>query len=599
MRARRHPEGGSRTCGWLAACGLSAALLGGGASARADGNADVGYTLLQSFLGSDLPTGAGVSVSMVEAVQGTNPNTDPYFPVSPAYVPSVASDPPTPDDFLFGAGTDPLGVGVTFIDGSNKRANGLSGHSAGQASVIFGNLQGLAPAVTQVTVYEANHYLNSVLNTNRTTAPLPQNFRVQNHSWVGSFGETVAAEDPQNVKALRRFDYAVDNANGGQGLTAVVGLNNFSNMPYLLSHSYNGIAVGRSDGIHSTGLTRTDDPAVPGDNAYGPGRSKPDLVAPKPNAGQSISTSSSTSHVSAIATMLHQSGAGTDAVRGETMKAILMAGATKEGFPAWTRTPSQPLDDTFGAGEVNVFHSYKIQRGGQYLGSTLEPVAAAGSYGWDYQTFVQNSPLYYDFMVEEGSRAEQFSVLLTWFARVDNLNSGLPTVANLNLALYDSSDGFLQTLGDPLAVSNSTVDNVEHIYLTDLGPGRYTLEITGDMTRDFGLAWRMEKLFDEPSADFDQDGVVGGKDYLLWQTHFNTLLGATRAHGDADGDGDVDLDDGNVLDAAFGIPLAAMAAVRFAAQAIPEAEGWLLACLGLSAWLGPGRAARSAPRPPR
>jgi hypothetical protein len=353
--------------------------------------------------------------------------------------------------------------------------------------------------------------------------------------------------------------------------------------------------VGRTDGSHSTGLTREDDPAVAGDNSYGPGRSKPDLVAPKPVAGQSHSTSSSTSHVSAIATMLHESGAGTDAARAEVMKAVLLAGATKDEFPTWTRSATQPLDDVFGAGEVNVFNSYKIQQGGKFAGSTEEPAAAVDRYGWDYRTITAGSPLHYNFSVAEGSHVVELSVLLTWFARVDNVNSGLPSLVDMNLELYNSTTGFKDFLVgadlrpdiDPQdldSVSRSAVDNVEHIYLRDLTPGDYTLRVSSDGARDFGLAWRMEQLFDEPTADFNADGAVDGRDFLVWQQNFNTLLGASLADGDADGDGDVDAADGAVLDAAFGYAISLPAMARLAATTVPEAQSIALLFCGLGAY---------------
>jgi hypothetical protein len=96
---------------------------------------------------------------------------------------------------------------------------------------------------------------------------------------------------------------------------------------------------------------------------------------------------------------------------------------------------------------------------------------------------------------------------------------------------------------DPLRTSVSTVDNVEHIYLTDLGPGTYTLKVSGAANWDYGLAWRMSTKFDEISADFNADGVVNGTDFLIWQQNVGTLLGAAHGQGDADGDGDVDGDD--------------------------------------------------------
>jgi hypothetical protein len=86
-------------------------------------------------------------------------------------------------------------------------------------------------------------------------------------------------------------------------------------------------------------------------------------------------------------------------------------------------------------------------------------------------------------------------------------------------------------------------------------PGTYTLQVsTESSARDFGLAWRVNTLFDVPSADFDADGLVDGADFLTWQRHYGTLLDATRSMGDSDGDGDVDADDLVAFRLAFGPP---------------------------------------------
>lgn len=142
----------------------------------------------------------------------------------------------------------------------------------------------------------------------------------------------------------------------------------------------------------------------------------------------------------------------------------------------------------------------------------------------------------------------------------DGAASGFQPVVkldNLNLHWYDSSTSFLGTEIVSEA-SVSTVDNVEHVYLTGLTAGTYTLEVTNltfGGNRDFGLAWRMETQFTTPSADFNNDGKVNGLDYLAWQGGYRTLTGASHSNGDADGDGDVDDDDLAIFNASFGQPL--------------------------------------------
>lgn len=519
--------------------------------ASGDWKDDIGYTDLVGVLGSSIPTGFGVPISQVEAGGS-----------SAIYFPNV-------NDSEFSFAGDPFGLSVVFTDGSGGQSNRTSSHATGQAFNIYGNTFSIAPAVTDVTIYSANGFISDVLNAPSGGDPIAQDFRVQNHSWIGSFA--VDANNPTTAElnadrnTLRRLDYVIDT----NEVTAVVGLNNgTAPLPRLLSQSYNAIAVGRSDGIHSSGLTNLVD--------YGVGRSKPDLVVPR------TTTSTATSSTSSAATLLHSAVAGSDAGKSETMKAILLAGATKAEFPSWSRTTTQPLDDTFGAGELNVYNSYLMTLGGQTAGSTDATgtlVETADSYGWDYQTVTPGNDLfYYNFEVPPGSTAGELSIILAWNVEVTDTNpgsifSGSESLADLNLELYDSTPGFLDTRLDK---SLSTVDNVEHIYQQGLGPGTYTLKVSGASARDFGLAWRLNTLFDVASADFDEDGDVDGSDFLAWQRGSGTLLGASHALGDADGDGDVDAADAAILSANFGTLLPPPAL----ASSVPEPATWALLFFG-------------------
>ncbi|NOY28873.1 MAG: PEP-CTERM sorting domain-containing protein [Planctomycetes bacterium] len=543
-----HVVNATRPLGWtFRSVALVLAWVGFGTLASGesgDWKDHIGYTQLVGVLGSATPNGNGVPISLVEAGGAT-----------PIYFPNTA-------DSDFGAASDPSGTAVVFTDGSGGQSNGSSSHATSMAKNFFGNTSSIAPAANAVTVYDAGGFISNVLRAPNGGTPLPQNFRVQNHSWIGSFAadanNPTTAELNNDRRALRRYDYLIDTYE----ITALVGLNNnTASLPRLLGQGYNSIAVGRTDGVHSSGLTNLVD--------YGVGRSKPDLVVPR------TTTSAATASASSAATLLHSAvlAGGEDAAKSETMKAILLAGATKEEFPSWSRTTTQPLDDTFGAGELNVYNSYLMIEGGQTVGSTDATgamVETVSSSGWDYQTVNPGGDLFYNFEVPVGSTAEELSILLAWNVEVTDISpgpafTGSESLANLDLALYDSSAGFLDTLVD---TSTSTVDNVEHIYQTGLGPGTYTLRVSGAPSnpteRDFGLAWRLNTLFDTPSADFDEDGDVDGFDFLTWQRGFNTLLGAPHAIGDANGDGDVDSADAAIFGATFGPappPLALSSAV--------------------------------------
>ena len=362
---------------------------------------DIGYTKLSTTLGNQMLTGQGVFISQVEAGSG---NTNTYFP--------------DPNHNQFDASFDPFGMDQTFVNGSaGAHANpDISNHATNIGRSFYGNF-GVARGANTVVIYEANDYIDDFLNCGSSgcgsTAPDAPTFIdpsdgqlktyvVQNHSWVGSLNSTNS-----DRTALRKVDYLIDEYD----LTMAVGVNNgTTELPNLLGHSFNAIAVGRTDGLHSIDTTSL--------SGYGPGRTKPSIVAPRP------STSSATAAVSGAATLLHEELAGTDGTRSEPMRAVILAGATKDEFidfvdpgtgllDPWDRTTSQPLDNILGAGELNVFNSYLITQGGQFAGSTSTP-APVDSYGWDYQTVNSSSDRKYQIDISEGSTAAELSIILTW-----------------------------------------------------------------------------------------------------------------------------------------------------------------------------------------
>lgn len=525
----------------------------------------VGFTALKALLGESIAYGVGVPIADVAPSIVAPPNPPVYHPN------------PTYSQFLSSSG-DPFSQDVTFIDPLGGLSNGTAGHATTNVGqYYYGNTFSFTPGANTVTIYEVNDWLDNVLNVGGG-APANHDVRVENYSWIG----TGTSSSSFQAETLGRFDYLIDNNN----LTAVVGTNSGGTPSILMTHSLNAIAVGVTPGTNPTLPTVT----VNSDYDY-PGRNKPDIVAP---GGGS---SSATAGVSSAATLLHDAGTGSNSTMSETIKAILLAGATKDEFPSWSHSPTQPLDSQFGAGELNVYNSYAIQAGalqpdpgtpGDYLpdsnfpGSTTQPASPAGIDGWDYNTSANGTPLYYDLEIPVGSSATELSVVLTWNSEVGDSSPGpsfTPDVSldNLDLRLYDSSATFL---GTEIDYSTSTVNNVEHIHMLSLGPGTYTLEVsnlTASGSRDFGLAWRLETLFDEPSADFDQNGFVDGMDYLTWQRSFGMLTGATLSDGDADGDGDVDEDDRMIYENNIGPVLGPLAAVLH----VPEPGTLSLGAIGL------------------
>jgi hypothetical protein len=406
---------------------------------------DVGWTALNSVIPS-LEDGSDVVVSQVEA------------PVNNAYMPN------TNHSQL---------VGRTYIDGSGTGV-GFSNHATNVALYFYGDPASIAFGVPEITCYDANHWINIVTGYSGSQNPMLQPFEVQNHSWIatGSGIPNAAAEN-----ASKRIDYMIQESN----LNMVCGTDNSGSTPKLLAHCYNNITVGLTDGTHATGYTYL----------YGNGRVKPEIVAPHLNSQGMSQTSFSTPMVASGAAVLRDAALCTSGEKSEAIKAMLLAGATKKEFPNWQNTILQPLDFEFGAGELNIYNSYQILQGGETDGTTEEPSDFAPLRGWDYGDIAASSDLYYN--VEVSDEADEASIFLVWNIDVvdTNANKNLFTpsasLPGLNLILYDSSDGFLDTL---VAQSSSSVDNLEHIYLRDLPAGIYTIRVAAADATDFALAWR-------------------------------------------------------------------------------------------------------------
>jgi len=412
------------------------------ATARADYRADIGYTKLALELGAALPTGSGVGVTHTEAPEQTINGTKYYLP----------------DTTL----AELLGKTFTIL----SPAGGVSGHATTVAQYYYGSATSVAPGVTNIHSYEANNWVfgsspTGFLNLSATSPPDAETQTVENNSWIG----TIDNGGPGDVEALRRFDYAIQQS----GFLGVVALNNGNagNVPPLLASCYNGVSVGRSDGGHSYGTNTAD----------GAGRSKPELVAP---AG---ATSFSTPMVASAAAMLSQ-GAPANATQPVTMKAILMAGATKSQFGSWSRSLTHPLDAVYGAGQLNVYNSWHILAAGQQAASAS---AAVRPLGWDWNTTAIGSRLYF-FDIAAGDSSPALSVILTWNRTIAGpFPSATSSLATLTLNLYSAS-GF--TVGALVDSSASTVDNVQHMYEPTLAPGRYAIEVVGNQPGvTYGLAW--------------------------------------------------------------------------------------------------------------
>jgi PEP-CTERM motif len=416
----------------------------------------VGYTQLVNEFGASLATGdPSVRVGLNEA--DTNSST-----TVAAFVPDL---------------THPELSGKNYnIKPSGSQSSTTSGHATGVARTYFGTNFSLVPNITEIDVYEANDFVLNRQGFNTSTNPEVVNVSVLNHSWIG---EGLSDADAVDINA--RMDYTVNRDN----VTSVVGLNNnLAALPQIYAQSYNSIVVGVTNAGHSRGTT----------TLGGAGRTKPDIVAPQP------STSLATAVVSSTAALLHSAAKNNlaNARNSETMKAIIMAGATKSEFTNWSNTPAKPLHSFLGMGEVNAYNSYKILLGTEQAGSAVQPVKNTSVRGWDYgESIAAGTSLYWTFRVD--APIPETSVVLAWNAlyqdTLGNYNGTL-SLANMDMRFYNSSTSFL---GTELAASLSTVDNVEHIYLRNLSAGTYTLAVTSDRNTQFGVAWNLTAV-PEPSS---------------------------------------------------------------------------------------------------
>jgi hypothetical protein len=465
-------------------------LLFAASMASADALDDVGYTQLVNEITSQslpIPNGAGMTVTQVEADVNEDDAIIAYLP-------------------------NPANFSQTILQKSG--AHNISGHATGVgglfygSSAVFGINSSMADGVSVVNswnVYDGmtnTGYLVDYLRADSTADVASDDGQVQNHSWV-SVPDPENPTDPREFAIImKRFDYAIVR----DGFVGVVALNNGSStvVPAILASNYNGITVGITAGVHSRGGTLGEYGAA--------GRTKPDIVAPQ------TLTSFATPMVSSAATLLlshAEATSGLENVQGhpQVTKSILMAGATKNDLPAlWTRSDDHPLDPVFGAGELNIHNSYHVLAAGEHDASLSVAVPLQG---WDYNEATDTDSHRYFINVPVGQTITELSAILAWNTipgSVDDLGrvgsedhpelwieAAPVSVADLSLAFY-LADGSFNLLGVPLQLSDSDVDNVEHIYLnTPLLPGQYAFEITGALNTDYAFAWNATAV-PEPSV---------------------------------------------------------------------------------------------------
>jgi hypothetical protein len=294
----------------------------------------------------------------------------------------------------------------------------------------------------------------------------------------------------------------------------------------------------------------------------GPGRQKPEIVAPG-NA-----TSWSTPVISAACGMMIELAntdgllaANPNADRSEVIKSAILAGARHRD--GWTNNPDtsgpergvtdRPLDDVYGVDLLNVDRTHLIMTGGEQDGADDVPTAKnAGPTGWDLVTIDLDDSKYWRFAV--GELADEVSILTTWH-RWSSDNFASWALADLDLILWrvDDQDQLQTLVGDPglpyfaggNVVSESSVNNIEHLYVTGLEPGDYVLElrrvdsINNFPTWDAAVAWIMPGEDCIP-ADVNCDGFVNVDDLFAVLNAWGVCDGCPE---DINDDGFVNVDD--------------------------------------------------------
>ncbi len=403
---------------------------------HADVKSDIGYTELQQEFGAALPDGSNLTVLQVDGPDSSR-NWRPSPSGGLAYLKMSYPIDPIP-------------------------SIGYASHATAVANYLANSSTSVLPRLGELQVASCTLYPGLSLRTGMFVGPKPATWDLENHSYEADMTNL-------NLNALQLMDFRI---NQDQVAVFVSLPNSTGSMVPLWGNSYHTITVGTATGRHSRG----------GTNLEGSGRMKPDLV------GTATYTSYCTPIVASAAGVLIGETKRTAALAAakdpRTIKALLMAGATKEEFPAWAQTSAQPLDRIYGAGQVHIGNSYRMLLAGRQPAGT----AWRSVKGWDLGTS-GTSAVYY-FEVPAGQTLK-FSTVLTWHRVLTATNTYwvnfASTLPDLNLRLRNSNASF--ALGTVVAESTSALDNVEHIYRAALPAGYYALEVSGPAGTPYGLAW--------------------------------------------------------------------------------------------------------------
>lgn len=419
-----------------------------------------GYDRLYARLQGFVPTGQTIVMGQVEAN-----NNGAYLP-----------------DF-----TNPIFAQVNFEieDGPG----GTLVHATDVGRLLYAPPLSLTDGITHVKLFCADPNISfgfliapPELNIMDPAGPGNIGVDVLNNSWVYNTGSQALS-----TQLVRRLDWLAD----AYDIMVVGGVVNDATVPIpaLTSSMYNGMAVGLSTDPSSLGPTVFEEI-----DGTGPGRCKPDIVAPF--TVSSAATPLVSSYAALLLDEVHiRLAAGETnfqmALKPAVIKSLLMTGANKlagwaKGDPTTTADDEvTPLDFKQGAGQVDIDHSELM------LSTGLQPPGWVYELGWTYeQGIAPGDSRLYIFPLNEDSN-KRFAATLNWNRKI--FGTGVSMVdsaqlAHLQLEFFSvADDGSISFV----EASRSPVDNLQHIAVPELPNGLYIMRVlnVGDLPADYALSW--------------------------------------------------------------------------------------------------------------
>lgn len=391
--------------------------------------------------------------------------------------------------------------------------SGSSSHATSVGRLFYGNIGSQTPGIDTINAYHASDWMmHSYLRAlGGSGKPLYEASRVANHSFVSSLSSEF------NADILRRTDWVIDTDEYIQ----VVGLNNGYSNKELLSHGFNVIAVGRTDGNHPHKTLAVDD-------IYVVGRTLPTVVAPM------TKTSYATPVVASAAALLaatgKEPGLSTDPVvqfthnrngdriynpeRSEVVKAAIMSGADRhtrntntgeiiDYRKAEENRTTNGLDHRYGAGQVNIYNSYRVISAGEQNSAEDEPTGSGiimSTAGFDYDPAfggADGTNATASYYLTADDQHTLLTIALVWNLKVDGGSTssfdGTAALYDLDLTVYDQTDG-----GTQVAASRGNMENTENIHINLVSGHEYLIQVTPGQGRqppfdwDYALAWQAQ-----------------------------------------------------------------------------------------------------------